>query len=50
MADPNSVSVEALKSAFKEGATPNEEDYHALIELAVVGGKALGVTIIFHLS
>ncbi|BEM90366.1 hypothetical protein SME46J_48360 (plasmid) [Serratia marcescens] len=41
-ADPKSVSVEALKIAFKEGATPNEEDYHALIDLAAVGGKALG--------
>ncbi len=41
-ADPKSVSVEALKSSFKEGATPNEEDYHALIALAAVGGKALG--------
>ncbi|MGP3004283.1 hypothetical protein [Serratia bockelmannii] len=41
-ADPKSVSVGALKSAFKEGATPNEEDYHALIDLAAVGGKALG--------
>jgi len=41
-ADPKSVSVEELKSAFKEGATPNEENYHNLIDLAAVGGKALG--------
>ncbi|NMT27082.1 hypothetical protein [Serratia marcescens] len=37
-----SVSVDALKSAFKEGATPNEKDYGALIDLAAVGSKALG--------
>lgn len=35
-------SVEELKSAFKEGATPNEKDYGALIDLAAVGSKALG--------
>lgn len=37
-------SVEELKSAFKEGATPNEKDYGALIDLAAVGSKALGAT------
>lgn len=36
--------VEELKSAFKEGATPNEKDYAALIDLAAVGSKALGAT------
>ncbi len=41
-ADQKSVSVDELKSAFKEGATPNEEDYHTLIDLAAVGSKALG--------
>ncbi|CAJ0994833.1 hypothetical protein [Serratia marcescens] len=35
-------SVEMLKSAFKEGATPNEKDYGALIDLAAAGGRALG--------
>lgn len=40
----HSVSVDMLKSAFKEGATPNEKDYGALIDLAAVGSKALGAT------
>lgn len=38
----HSASVDELKSAFKEGATPNEKDYGALIDLAAVGSKALG--------
>lgn len=38
----HSVSVDKLKSAFKEGATPNEKDYGALIDLAAVGSQALG--------
>lgn len=36
------VYVDTLKEAFKEGATPNEKDYGALIDLAAVGSKALG--------
>ncbi|MGP2927030.1 hypothetical protein ACTVKR_23895 [Serratia bockelmannii] len=40
MAD--SIDVTTLKSAFKEGATPNQEDYAQLIDLAAVGSRALG--------
>ncbi|KFF76271.1 hypothetical protein IY40_25110 [Serratia marcescens] len=36
------VDINVLKAAFKEGATPNESDYHDLIELASLGSKALG--------
>ncbi|HID8211414.1 hypothetical protein QP585_24125 [Serratia ureilytica] len=36
------VDINVLKAAFKEGATPNENDYHDLIELASLGSKALG--------
>lgn len=36
------VDINVLKEAFKEGATPNENDYHDLIELASLGSKALG--------
>ncbi|CAI1561388.1 hypothetical protein [Serratia entomophila] len=42
MAENKEISVAALKNAFKEGATPNEQDYHTLIDLAAVGSKALG--------
>lgn len=46
MADKQSppISITALKGAFKEGAIPNERDYEMLIDLASVGGKALGAT------
>lgn len=38
------VDINVLKAAFKEGATPNENDYHDLIELASLGGKVLGAS------
>ncbi|WP_160126139.1 hypothetical protein, partial [Serratia sp. Z4] len=38
------INITELKSAFKEGAIPNEQDYGNLIDLAAVGGKVLGAT------
>ncbi|MFP3507261.1 hypothetical protein [Burkholderia sp. SIMBA_062] len=37
--------INALKNNFKTGATPTEADYMALIEMAAVGLKALGVPV-----
>ncbi|MDT0228793.1 hypothetical protein N7583_23810 [Serratia marcescens] len=36
------IDVTALKNAFKEGATPDENDYASLIDLARMGSRALG--------
>lgn len=36
------IDINRLKEYFKEGATPNEQDYGNLIDLASVGSKALG--------
>jgi len=44
MADSKKIDMNTLREAFKEGATPNEKDYSDLIDLARVGGKALGAT------
>ncbi|MCU7064900.1 hypothetical protein K7R09_24165 [Serratia ureilytica] len=40
----NSIKYSDVQNAFKEGATPNEDDYQKLITLARVGGLALGAT------
>ena len=42
MAEKLHIDITRLRGAFKEGATPNEQDYGALIDLASVGSKALG--------
>lgn len=44
MAEKIHIDITRLRDAFKEGATPNEQDYGALIDLASVGSKALGAT------
>jgi hypothetical protein len=36
------IDITRLRGSFKEGATPNEQDYGKLIDLASVGSKALG--------
>ncbi|WMU75411.1 hypothetical protein OQ483_23750 (plasmid) [Enterobacter bugandensis] len=36
------INIADVKKAFVQGATPNEGDYQALINLAAVGYKALG--------
>lgn len=40
----NNIKYSDVQNAFKEGATPNEDDYQKLITLARVGGLALGAT------
>ncbi|EFE93381.1 hypothetical protein [Serratia odorifera] len=42
MTENKTIDINALRGAFKEGATPNELDYGTLIDLASVGSKALG--------
>ncbi|MGP3146713.1 hypothetical protein [Serratia bockelmannii] len=37
-----SLDINQLKEAFKEGATPNESNYHDLIDLASLGSRVLG--------
>ncbi|HBC5194908.1 hypothetical protein [Serratia ureilytica] len=42
MKEKTHIDINRLKESFKEGATPNEQDYGNLIDLASVGSKALG--------
>lgn len=44
MSNNEPIKVEGVKDAFKEGATPSDSDYARLIDLAAVGGEALGAT------
>ncbi|EOG2476924.1 TPA: hypothetical protein SMF39_004410 [Serratia marcescens] len=44
MAEKIHIDITRLRGAFKEGATPNEQDYGNLIDLASAGSKALGAT------
>lgn len=44
MSDNEKINVKTLKGAFREGATPNEQDYASLIDLASVGSRAVGAT------
>ncbi|QRR07648.1 hypothetical protein FPJ27_15390 [Burkholderia sp. MS455] len=38
------INVASVKDKYRAGATPNEDDYQNLIDLAAVGSQALGAT------
>ncbi|PNK82395.1 hypothetical protein CEQ31_026605 [Serratia odorifera] len=42
MTENKTIDINALRGAFKEGATPNELDYGTLIDLASVGARPWG--------